>query len=77
MNLHHLAVMVKLVIRDASISGMYLRSYCYNLQLGPAIVLVAPRLFVIALLLILRHSLLNQSILGALNFGEELIIHLL
>ena len=44
----------------ASISGMYL-SYFYNLPSGPAIVLVASGLFILAFLFSPRHGLLTQS----------------
>ncbi|HAC62654.1 MAG TPA: hypothetical protein DCF68_03735 [Cyanothece sp. UBA12306] len=48
----------------ASISGMYL-SYFYNLPSGPAIVLVASALFVLAFLFSPRHGLLTQSLFSS------------
>jgi len=57
--LHHMMAMGAGLGITASISGMYL-SYWFNLPSGPAIVLVAFALFILALLFSPRHGVLTQ-----------------
>ena len=59
--LHQVMLLGASVGTIASISGMYL-SYFYNLPSGPAIVLVASGLFLLALLFSPRHGLLTHPI---------------
>ena len=57
--LHQMMVLGAAVGVVSSVSGMYL-SYFYNLPSGPAIVLVASGLFLLALLFSPRHGLLTH-----------------
>src|SRR4028119_1170735 len=58
--LHQVMILGAIIGVISSISGMYL-SYFYNLPSGPAIVLVASGLFVLALLFSPSHGILTQT----------------
>jgi manganese/iron transport system permease protein len=59
--LHEVMILGAVIGVISSISGMYL-SYFYNLPSGPAIVLVASGLFILALLFSPRHGILLPTV---------------
>lgn len=71
--LHHVMTLGAVIGIISSISGMYL-SYAFNLPSGPAIVLVATGLFVLALLFSPVHGVLTQpkTTTGELTLWREI-----